>query len=153
MNQVIKKQAILPRIDGILKDIDKLRHLALLPFDQFRAADQENFALAQFYLRQALEGVFHIGEHILSRLNGGRATEYKQIAQKLGEYNLVNHSFAENNLKKMAGYRNRLTHFYADVTPEEIYKVIKENLSDFSVFLEAIKGILENPEKLGLKVE
>ena len=53
----------------------------------------------------------------------------------------------------MAGYRNRLTHFYADVTPEEIYAIINENLGDFDIFIEAVKRILLDPSKFGLTVE
>ena len=29
--------------------------------------------------------------------------------------------FAENNLEKMAKYRNRLTHFYFEVTPGDFF--------------------------------
>jgi len=46
--------------------------------DEF--AKEENFVRGQFYLRRALEGVFHIGSHILSRIPGGRVTEYKAAA-------------------------------------------------------------------------
>lgn len=53
----------------------------------------------------------------------------------------------------MAGYRNRLTHFYADVTPEEIYKVITVHLDDFNTFLQAIKDLMKNPEKFNLTIE
>ena len=49
--------------------------------------------------------------------------------------------------------RNRLTHFYADVTPEEIYKVITVHLDDFNTFLQAIKDLMKNPEKFNLTIE
>ena len=44
----------------------------------------------------------------------------------------------------MVGYRNRLTHFYFEVTPKEMYKIIQNNLGDFDKFLKYIKKILEN---------
>jgi len=148
----LKKESIIPRIDGIARDIEKLRGFAKKPPDEF-TDNEELFALSQFYLRQALEGVFHIGEHILSRLNGGRATEYKEIARLLGERKIVKKTFADTRLKAMAGYRNRLTHFYAEITPEEIYSILKDNLADFHIFLKAIKKVLENPDKFGLALE
>lgn len=147
----IKSQSIIPRIDGIQKDIKRLKQLGALPIEEF--AKEENFVRAQFYLRQALEGVFHIGLHILARIPGGRATEYKEVAFKLGEAEVVEKDFAKNQLKSMAGYRNRLTHFYAEVSPEEIYKIIHENLGDFDAYLKAIKKLLENPGKFNLAVE
>lgn len=54
---------------------------------------------------------------------------------------------------EMAKYRNRLVHFYAEVTFEELYKIIHENLVDFDVFLASIKNLLETPQKFGLEVE
>ncbi|MCK4225918.1 DUF86 domain-containing protein [candidate division WOR-3 bacterium] len=147
----LKKQSIIPRIDGIENDIERLKKLRALPIETFR--EEDNFALAQFYLRRALEGIFHIGNHILSRLSGGRSTQYKEIARLLGEKNIVERSFAMNSLTRMAGYRNRLTHFYADVTPEELYEVLQNDLDDFTLFLNAIKELLKNPQKFGLTVE
>jgi uncharacterized protein YutE (UPF0331/DUF86 family) len=56
-------------------------------------------------------------------------------------------------MKNMAGYRNRLTHFYADIKPEEIYKIIHEDINDFGTFLKFIKELMSNPEKFNLVVE
>lgn len=147
----IKSQSIIPRIDGIQRDVGKLKELGELPLAEF--AKEDNFIKAQFYLRQALEGVFHIGSHILSRIPGGRATEYKEIALKLGELGIVDKNFAQTKLKNMAGFRNRLTHFYAEIAPEEIYKIIQENLDDFGRFLDVIRLLMKNPQKFNLQIE
>lgn len=147
----IKKQAIVPRIDGIESDLQKLKNLRKLSLAEF--SSESNFISAQYYLRRALEGVFHIGGHILSRLPGKRATEYKQIAVRLGETGIVTPEFAKTKLKQMAGYRNRLTHFYADVTPEEIFGVLKNDLADIEFFLKAIRDLLEKPQKFDLSIE
>lgn len=61
--------------------------------------------------------------------------------------------YAQTTLVKMAGYRNRLTHFYADVTPTEIYRIVTKDLDDFKPFLEAIRDLVQNPEKFGLALE
>ncbi|KKU92312.1 MAG: hypothetical protein UY21_C0002G0011 [Microgenomates group bacterium GW2011_GWA1_48_10] len=149
---VLKKEAIIPRIDGILKDLDKLREIQNKGGENLKT-DEDAYALCQFYLRQALEGVFHIGEHILSRLNGGRATEYKEIAKKLGEAGIVDQKFAQTKLTAMAGYRNRLTHFYAEITPDELFEILEKDLPDFEIFLSAIKDLLSNPGKYNLTIE
>ena len=60
MTEPLKRQSIVPRMDGIMRDIEKLKKLSVVPFDRFRASDEDYCALSQFYLRQALEGVFHI---------------------------------------------------------------------------------------------
>ncbi len=147
----IKIQSVIPRLDGIARDRLMLQKLGELPEAEF--AQEENFVCAQFYLRRALEGVFHIGSHILSRIPGGRVTEYKAIALKLGEVGIVPREFANKGLKAMAGYRNRLTHFYADVNPAELQRILRNDLGDFDTFAAAIKALLEHPEPLGLSVE
>lgn len=147
----IKSQSVIPRLDGIARDRLMLQKLGELPEAEF--AQEENFVRAQFYLRRALEGVFHIGSHILSRIPGGRVTEYKAIALKLGEVGIVPREFANKGLKAMAGYRNRLTHFYADVNPAELQRILRNDLGDFDTFAAAIKALLEHPEPLGLSVE
>jgi len=106
----------------------------------------ENFAIAEHYLRRALEAVFEIGNHILSRIPGIRISTYKEIALALGEQNIIPKEFAQEKLLKMAGYRNRLVHFYSEVSVDELYQIIQNNLTDFEEFLKYIKNILENPE-------
>ena len=152
MTHALKRESIIPRLDGIARDVEKLTGYAQRGLSAVKAND-EIFSLCQFYLHRALEGVFHIGEHILSRLNGGRATEYKEIARLLGEKGIVDKKFADTQLKAMAGYRNRLTHFYADITPEEIFSLLSKNLDDFHTFLAAIKRLLKNPSQFGLTLE
>jgi uncharacterized protein YutE (UPF0331/DUF86 family) len=149
--QPIKTQSIIPRLDGIARDVVMLRSLGELSAEEF--AREENFIRAQFYLRRALEGMFHIGSHILSRIPGGRVTEYKAIAIRLGEVGVVPQEFAQKRLKSMAGYRNRLTHFYADVKPEELQRIIRQDLVGFNEFAEAVKVLLQHPENFNLVVE
>ncbi len=149
--RIIKRQSIIPRIDGIQHDYEKLKSLAELPLELFQ--EEDNFVKAQFYLRRALEGILNIGSHILTRIPGSRITEYKQVATRLGELGIVDRSFADSNLKAMAGYRNRLTHFYADVTHQEIYSILKNNLEDIPRFLSYIKRLLDKPEIFNLKIE
>ncbi|MBI2415649.1 MAG: DUF86 domain-containing protein [Candidatus Kerfeldbacteria bacterium] len=147
----LQRTAIEPRLDGIQKDLELLRQFAHLSFIEF--TNDVIIDRAQLHLRYILEGIFHIGSHILSRIPGGRYTEYKEIARKLGEYNIVPKTFAEQNLVKMAGYRNRLTHFYAEITPDELYAILQQHLSDVELFLKAVKKVVEQPEQFGLTIE
>lgn len=151
MTQPLKTNSILPRLDGIEADLEKLEKLARL--DQSDFSQDENFHLSQFYLRRVLEGMFNIGSHILSRLNGGRSTAYKDIALKLGEYQIVEAEYAQKVLVPMAGYRNRLTHFYADIKPEELHQMINTRPNDVRIFNTQIKALLKSPDEFGLTLE
>lgn len=152
MNQLsLEKDVIFKRIEGIEAELAELKRLGEQKFTEF--ADGDGWKLAQFHLHRALEGVFNISSHILSRIPGATATQYKEMALKMGEYKLVPEEFAKTKLTEMAKYRNRLVHFYAQVSAEELYKIIQEDLGDFEVFLSAVKDILAAPEKYNLSIE
>ncbi|MBI4281649.1 DUF86 domain-containing protein [Candidatus Uhrbacteria bacterium] len=108
------------------------------------------FKLAQYHLHRALEGVFHIAAHILSRIPGAHATEYKELSRQLGAHGIIRKEFAETKLVVMAKYRNRLVHFYAEITPEEMHDILTKDLGDFEIFLGAVKRVLADPEQFGL---
>jgi uncharacterized protein YutE (UPF0331/DUF86 family) len=137
----INKKIILERIDIIQKSLEKLNQLKKLTPGKFMLS--ENFAIAEHYLRYALEATFDICAHILSTIPGAQVGEYKTMAIEMGKQNLIPKDFAEKQLYQMAGYRNRLTHFYFEVTPKEMYKIIKNNLGDFEFFLKNIKKLLK----------
>ena len=148
----LRREAIIPRLDGITKNIQRLQKIGAHPLQEFQESE-DLFDLAQHHLRLALEGVFHIASHLLSRIPGARATEYREIALALGEQKIVDLAFAENQLAKMAGYRTRLTHFYHEITREELYGIIHNDLGDIETFLHQIKRILEHPEQYGFSIE
>lgn len=149
--QPIEKDIVIKRIDGIMAELAELRRLGQQDVNQFSAGDA--WKLAQFHLHRALEGVFNISTHILSRIPGGQATQYKEIAVKMGELGVVPKDFAANRFVEMAKYRNRLVHFYAEVSAAEAYGIIQNDLGDFDVFLSSIKNLLDNPQALGLTIE
>jgi len=136
----IKKKIILERINIIQKSLDQLNKLKSLTLGRFMLP--ENFAIAEHYLRYALEATFDICAHVLSRIPGAQVEEYKKMAVEMGRQNLIPMKFAQNQLYKMAGYRNRLTHFYFEITPKEMYQILQENLGDFEIFLKYIKKLL-----------
>lgn len=147
----LEKDIIIRRIEGIEAEINDLKKLSKKDLSEFQTGDA--WKLAQFHLHRALEGVFNIGTHILSRLPGASASQYKEIAQKLGESKILSADFANNNLVKMAKYRNRLVHFYAQITPAELYQILHDDLGDFEVFLSAVKQVLSDPKRFNLEVE
>ncbi len=147
---VIEKDMIVKRIDGIESEIYEMETLKNQPLETFAAGDGHK--LAQYHLHRALEGVFKIGSHILSRLPGSQATEYREIAKKLGEADIIDKDFADQVLVKMAKYRNRLVHFYAEITPAELHGILQSHLGDITTYLGNIKQLLAHPEKHGLTV-
>lgn len=147
----LEKDIIIKRIEGIASEIAELKKLGEQNLDKFQTGD--GWKLAQFHLHRALEGVFNIGSHIISRIPGASASQYKEIALKLGENKIVPADFARNELVQMAKYRNRLVHFYAEIEAPELYGIIQNDLPDFETFLAAVKQLLANPRQFNLEAE
>jgi len=70
----LNKEVILDRIRIIEKSLYKLSAFKEISLEDFRS--EENFAIAEHYLRRALEAVFDIGNHIVSRIPGERSSSY-----------------------------------------------------------------------------
>ena len=85
-------------------------------------ADRHKIAAAESYLRRALEALFDIGRHILAKRFAYPATEYKEIAKGLSDKKVLVEKEAEL-MRKMAGYRNRMVHFYHEISPEELHEI------------------------------
>ncbi len=118
--------------------------------------DRREFAVAEHYLRRALEAVFDIAGHIISRFPyapGKRPKTIKEIARALGEKGVVEMDFANTKLVEMAGYRNRLTHFYDEITPKELYHIIANDLPDVEMFSRCVITAMRQPERFGLTAE
>jgi len=123
----------IPRVLDLIRLIEsylsELRPFSSATKDVF-LSDKKNPPFVESYLRRALEAVFDIGRHILAKTYGSRAIEYKAIAKELGEKGVITSELTDI-LIEMAGYRNRMVHFYKEVTPEEMYEIVTKHLSDF----------------------
>lgn len=147
----LRRESLLPRIDGMQKSLVLLEKFGKMTIEEFEK--DEVLDRVQHNLRLVLEGVFNITSHILARIPGARETEYKRMARKLGEIGIVDKKFAETVLVEIAGYRNRLTHFYAEIKATELHRICQTKLKDIEIFLGAIKNLIANPGKFGLSVE
>jgi uncharacterized protein YutE (UPF0331/DUF86 family) len=109
-------------------------------------SDKKNAPFVESYLRRSLEAVFDIGRHILSKIYGFKEIEYKVIAKELGEKEIVTKELSAT-LHEMAGYRNRMVHFYRELGPEELYHIVVNHTEDFHAFLKQIVSFIKAYEK------
>lgn len=140
-NLELDNNLILEKLKILEKHLQRLEELKALSQGKFSLPN--NFDIAAWNLRSALEAVFDLGAHVSSRIPGNSFGTYKEIALKLGKYGIVPLNFAKQNLEKMAGYRNRLTHFYFEVSSKEMYDIIQNNLGDFEIFMKYIKKLIK----------
>lgn len=139
----IDKERVLDRLSDMVIAYKELARFYKMAPTEFLAG-KDNFPLASYWLRLAIEVVLTIGTHLLSRLpQNGKKKDYTQVILSLGDYEVMPRQFAER-IKGMAGYRNRLVHLYWQVKPDELLKIIKENLNDFKEFDKYIREYLKS---------
>jgi uncharacterized protein YutE (UPF0331/DUF86 family) len=105
-----------------------------LPLEEKAAflADRHKVAAAESYLRRSLEALFDLGRHILAKRFAYPATEHKEIAKGLLEKKVLEVKEAEL-MREMAGYRNRMVHFYHEITPEELHEICLYHLNEIKL--------------------
>ncbi len=128
------------RLGIINRSLSSLRRLSRVPRDKFLSSEAPS--IAESYLRRAFEAIFDTGRHIIAKTASKAVVEYKEIASTMADMGIIDKDFSQR-LRLMAGYKNRLVHFYHEVTDEEIYRIVTENLEDIERFVKAIKRFIE----------
>lgn len=141
----LSERVIGDRLAWIDKMVAQIRVLPLASYEEF-SANQRDVWAAESCLRRALEALFDLGRHILAKGFGQGVTEYKQIATELQAAGVLSDSRARL-LSTLAGYRNRLVHFYHEVTSEELYQICRDNLDDLLAIKDAFrKWVKRHPD-------
>jgi uncharacterized protein YutE (UPF0331/DUF86 family) len=144
---VLQKKIVASRASWIRKMLDGIRALPLDDFDRF-AADDRNGAAADSYLRRALEALLDLGRHVAARGFGRSAAEYKEVANVLHDLGLLGSDDAEL-LRTMAGYRNRLVHFYDEISTAELHEICRSQLDDVDRILNVLLDwVRRHPDKI-----
>ena len=90
----IDRKVIEERIRLIERHLQRLKGRQGLSSGQFALPD--NFDVAAWNLRCALEATFDLCAHILSRIPGVEIDEYKKMAVEMGKQKIVPVNFAKN---------------------------------------------------------
>lgn len=145
--QHILKRVVVDRLDWVDRMVAEIQALPLNNAEQF-FADSRNVWTAESCLRRGLEAALDLGRHILAKGFGIGVTEYKETAVQLQKMAVLTPKTAQR-LQLMAGYRNRLVHFYHDIQPQELYEICQHHLADLQAIAHAYRTWLQqNPERL-----
>ncbi len=144
---MLNHELIEERMSQIRISTNRLKKMEALSLEKFNS-NPDHYAIAEHHLRRALESLFDIGRHIIAKKGLGKPEKYSQIVELLGQQNIISPQFSQN-MKGMAGYRNRLVYEYAKVTPEELHSIIKTRLDDLARFCGYIVEFLEQDKKTG----
>jgi uncharacterized protein YutE (UPF0331/DUF86 family) len=143
----VSQRVILDRLEWVAR---MTAEIATLPLDDKAVflGDDRNSYVAESCLRRALEALLDIGRHILAKQGTQGAIEYKEVAVKMGQMGVLSAEDAAR-LRLMAGYRNRLVHFYHEVTPDELFEICSRQLGDVTAVADGFRAWLRaNPDLL-----
>jgi uncharacterized protein YutE (UPF0331/DUF86 family) len=141
-------EALIGYIEESLKSLERFKRVS----SEIFLSNPDNFRIAFYDLHRALEAVMDIGSHILSRIPGGRPASYKDIPRLLERNRIIPSPFAGGKMIKMAGYRNRMVHFYGNINPDELFRIIQDDLEDFYTFISFIVAVLKDPGRFSLSL-
>lgn len=118
----------------------ELRTLPASNLEDF-TADRRNAPAAESLLRRTIEAIFDTLRHVLAKRFGFGGLEYRQVARKAVEVGLIRELDLADRLQQIAGFRNRLTHFYGEVTDRELFGILRDHLGDLDQLLAEVKRI------------
>jgi uncharacterized protein YutE (UPF0331/DUF86 family) len=148
---LISKKVLADRLNWVEKMIGEIRVLPRASYQDF-ISDRRNIWAAESCLRRSLEALLDIGRHILAKGFATGVIEYKEIAERLGDFGVLSPSEARL-LRILAGYRNRLIHFYHEIGEEELFRICKDQLGDLQEVKDAyLRWLKDHPEKLDEKL-
>jgi uncharacterized protein YutE (UPF0331/DUF86 family) len=144
---LLREKVVAERVSWVR---DMVRQARALPLENPRefTSDRRNTASAESYLRRGLEALLDLGRHLLAKGFGIAAAEYKQVARGLEEVGVLGAPEA-TLLETMAGYRNRMVHFYSEVTDQELYELCRTGTDDIEQVLEVMLAWLgSHPDRM-----
>jgi uncharacterized protein YutE (UPF0331/DUF86 family) len=143
----LREKVITERTEWIDNMVAGVKRLQLGSYEEF-IENPVTVAAAESYLRRALEALLDMGRHILAKGFGRAVAEYKLISTELEKTGVLTSDTAKM-LRILAGYRNRMVHFYHEISSQELYEICTKDVEDIE---EVLKGMLtwinEHPEMI-----
>ena len=148
---LIRASVVTERVAWVRQMISQARAIPQASLEIF-LEDSRNAGAAESYLRRSIEALLDIGRHILAKGFAIAAIEYKEIGTQLVNQGVLN-SEDGSLMRRIAGYRNRMVHFYSEVTVKELYLLTTQHINDIDRICDVmVQWIRKHPEKIDRKI-
>jgi len=124
------------KISALRKYLDILKRYKKYTREQIEQ-DVDIKGMVERYLYLATQSTIDLAEAILSFKNLRKPITLSETFDILEEAKLIDRTLAEKMIK-MAGFRNILTHDYAEINYDIVYDVLQNKLSDIEEFIQQI---------------
>jgi uncharacterized protein YutE (UPF0331/DUF86 family) len=147
MNSKVSAKVVTSRLAWIQEMLAGITALPMESETRF-TQDPRNAAAAESYLRRAIEALLDLGRHLLAKGFGQAVSEYKEIANALHEAGLLTAEEARL-MRDIAGYHNRLVHFYDEISTTELYHICVAEAADVERLADKLaRWVKEHPEQV-----
>lgn len=102
-------------------------------------------------LRELLEALVEVVEHLRSRSEDSFATTYRDRARGLVEMGLLEERYVEQVLVPLATLYESRVGLHMPLKDKEIRETIRDHLPRLDRFVEAVEDLLEHPDQYGLE--
>jgi len=138
----MKKQDVQINFETIEDNLEKLETLSHLNYNEFMD-DFRNLDAAVYELQTSIEALADISRYVIRSLSLPPAEEYWQIPMVLSDAGHIDPKDAEVYVE-MVRFRNLVVHHYYKVKPDEIYKILTEELSYIRKWRDRLLEIIES---------
>jgi uncharacterized protein YutE (UPF0331/DUF86 family) len=127
----------LEHLEEYINDLEEFQDLEL----EKLMNDKILFRYLERTIHLAVESVLDIGSHIISDQRLGNPKVNSEIIEILAENKIIKENV--DSYIKMAKFRNVIVHDYAEIDPEILLKIIKENLDDLKAIFKWYRDYIE----------
>jgi uncharacterized protein YutE (UPF0331/DUF86 family) len=119
-----------------------LRAMAAISEAAFLSNKERQYAVLHA-LQLAIEASLDIASHICAADGLGTPSSYAEAFDLLERAGILDATLADD-LRRMARFRNRIVHLYAQVDLPTVYRLLTERLDDFDRYLRAVERYLSS---------
>jgi len=123
-------------VDFMRANLRRLEAVHELGREEF-LSDEVAQAAATRWLQTSIEAIVDIANHIIAREGLGVPRAYSETIEILTREGVLPADRRDAFLA-MVRFRNRVVHIYDDVSADEIWRIIDEDLGDFDAFISVI---------------
>ena len=140
---VADAEIVRDRESRIRRYVADLRDISAISDAAFLENRERQYAVLHA-LQLAIEAAVEIATHICAADNLGMPSSYAEAFDLLENARVVDRALADD-LRRMARFRNRIVHFYAQIDLGLVYRLLQDRLRDFDRYLVAIEQYLNRP--------
>ena len=140
---VADAEIVRDRESRIRRYVADLRDMSAISDAAFLENRERQYAVLHA-LQLAIEAAVEIATHICAADNLGMPSSYAEAFDLLENARVVDRALADD-LRRMARFRHRIVHFYAQIDLGLVYRLLQDRLRDFDRYLVAIEQYLNRP--------